>query len=115
MSWIAKTSFRLIHTLEQQGLIEKVGRKAYRSLVKICNTPQYRFGYASQDEDCGLLRNGATVSSRPLGYIPKAGSSASGGYEVVAARVEASASELLTDAAVNLLRDLEGERQPGVL
>jgi ribose transport system substrate-binding protein len=46
------TAFRLIHTLEQQGLIEKVGRNSYRSRVKIYNAPQYRFGYASQGEDC---------------------------------------------------------------
>ncbi|HJY06988.1 MAG TPA: helix-turn-helix domain-containing protein, partial [Bryobacteraceae bacterium] len=46
------TAFRLIHTLEQQGLLEKVGRNTYRSRVKIRNAPQYKFGYASQGEDC---------------------------------------------------------------
>ena len=34
------TAFRLIHTLEQQGLLEKVGRNTYRSRVKIRNAIQ---------------------------------------------------------------------------
>lgn len=50
------TVFRLIHTLEQQGLVEKVGRNSYRSRVKIGNAPQYRFGYASQGEDCAFAQ-----------------------------------------------------------
>lgn len=50
------TVFRLIHTLEQQGLVEKVGRNSYRSRVKIGSQPQYRFGYASQGEDCAFAQ-----------------------------------------------------------
>ena len=49
------------------------------------------------------------LSNDYIGYIPNEGASASEGYEVVAARVDASASGLLTDAAVDLLRYLEGE------
>jgi ribose transport system substrate-binding protein len=50
------TVFRLIHTLEQQGLVEKVARNSYRSRVKIGSTPHYRFGYASQGEDCAFAQ-----------------------------------------------------------
>lgn len=50
------------------------------------------------------------LSNDYIGYIPNAGASASEGYEVVAARVDASASKLLTDAAMDLLRNLEERR-----
>jgi ribose transport system substrate-binding protein len=45
------TAFRLLHTLEQQGLLEKVRRYGYRSLMKPANVRRYRFGYASEGED----------------------------------------------------------------
>jgi ribose transport system substrate-binding protein len=45
------TAFRLLHTLEQQGLIEKVRRYGYRSLMKPASVRRYTFGYASQGED----------------------------------------------------------------
>lgn len=45
------TAFRLLHTLEQQGLIEKVRRYGYRLLMKPASARRYRFGYASQGED----------------------------------------------------------------
>jgi len=47
------------------------------------------------------------LSNDYIGYIPKAGANASEGYEVVAARVDAPASGLLTDTAIELLRNLE--------
>ena len=45
------TAFRLLHTLEQQGLVEKVRRYGYRSLMKPASGRRYTFGYASQGED----------------------------------------------------------------
>jgi ribose transport system substrate-binding protein len=45
------TAFRLLHTLEQQGLLEKVRRYGYRSLMKPANVRRYTFGYASEGED----------------------------------------------------------------
>lgn len=45
------TAFRLLHTLEQQGLVEKVRRYGYRSLMKPTSARRYTFGYASQGED----------------------------------------------------------------
>jgi ribose transport system substrate-binding protein len=45
------TAFRLLHTLEQQGLLQKVRRYGYRLLLKPSNARRYTFGYASQGED----------------------------------------------------------------
>lgn len=50
------TAFRLLHTLEQQGLIEKVRRYGYRSLMKPSTGRRYKFGYASQGEDRGFAQ-----------------------------------------------------------
>ena len=45
------TAFRLLHTLEQQGILERVRRYGYRLLIKAATTRRYTFGYASQGED----------------------------------------------------------------
>ena len=45
------TAFRILRTLEQYGLVERVGRTGYRSAVRTAKTARYRFGYASQGED----------------------------------------------------------------
>ncbi len=50
------TAFRLIHTLEQQGFIEKVRRNGYRCRMVTAKSPQYKFGYASQGEDCAFAQ-----------------------------------------------------------
>jgi ribose transport system substrate-binding protein len=50
------TAFRLLHTLEQQGFLERVRRHGYRSKIKAKQTRRYKFGYASQGEDCGFAQ-----------------------------------------------------------
>lgn len=45
------TAFRLLHTLEQQGIIERVRRYGFRLLLRPVDTRRYTFGYASQGED----------------------------------------------------------------
>ena len=45
------TAFRILRTLEQYGLVERMGRSGYRSTVRAAKTARYRFGYASQGED----------------------------------------------------------------
>ncbi len=45
------TAFRLIHTLEQQGFIERVRRNGYRCRIVTAQPRDYKFGYASQGED----------------------------------------------------------------
>ncbi len=50
------TAFRLIHTLEQQGFIEKIRRNGYRCRIVTTKPRQYKFGYASQGEDCAFAQ-----------------------------------------------------------
>lgn len=45
------TAFRIVQTLEQKGLLTRIGRRQYRCNVHMNPRPKYRFGYASQGED----------------------------------------------------------------
>lgn len=44
-------AFRLLHTLEENGLLRKAGESRYVSNVKIRDQLRYRIGYAAQEHD----------------------------------------------------------------
>src|SRR5438874_1762456 len=50
------TAFRILYTLHQSGLIERVGYKAYRSRIKPCQRSRYRLGYAHLARDSGFVQ-----------------------------------------------------------
>lgn len=45
------TASRLLHTLEQEGLIERVGDAGFRSGVRVPNRRRYRIGFATRGVD----------------------------------------------------------------
>lgn len=45
------TASRLLQTLEKAGFVERVGRRGYRSQVRLAARRRLRLGYASQTED----------------------------------------------------------------
>ena len=50
------TTFRILFTLQQGGLIERVGNKEYRSNVKTLRVSRYRLGYAHQGAEPGFVQ-----------------------------------------------------------
>jgi len=44
-------AFRLLHTLEKTGLVEKVGANQYRSTIQQSRTRKFKIGYAAQGSD----------------------------------------------------------------
>lgn len=42
------TTFRLLETLVETGLLERAGKQGYRSSIQIARTKRFRIGYASQ-------------------------------------------------------------------
>lgn len=44
-------AFRLLYTLERNGLVEKVDTQRYRSRVKLLNQPRFRIGFAGQTQE----------------------------------------------------------------
>lgn len=50
------TAFRILHTLQHGGLIERVGNKAYRSNVKPMRPGKYRVGYSHLGKDSGFVQ-----------------------------------------------------------
>ncbi len=54
------TAFRILRTLEQYGLIERVGRAKYRAAFRPHKKGRYRFGYASQGEDSAFAQEWST-------------------------------------------------------
>ena len=51
------TAFRLLTTLEQRGLVERVGEHQYRSAIKPLNRKKYRLGYAALDSEISFSRD----------------------------------------------------------
>jgi hypothetical protein len=47
------------------------------------------------------------LANEALGYVPTKKAAAEGSYEIVNSRVQAGAGEMLVDAAVRLLKELE--------
>jgi ribose transport system substrate-binding protein len=50
------TAFRILYTLQQGGLIERVGNRAYRCKVKPSRPVKYRFGYAHLGREPGFVQ-----------------------------------------------------------
>jgi ribose transport system substrate-binding protein len=50
------TAFRILYTLLQGGLIERVGGKEYRSRIKPSQRSRYRLGYAHIARDSGFVQ-----------------------------------------------------------
>src|SRR2546422_1457259 len=50
-------AFRLLTTLEQRGLIERVGPHQYRSAIKPLKRKKYRLGYAALSSDFSFSRD----------------------------------------------------------
>ena len=50
------TAFRILYTLQQGGLVERVGNKAYRCKVKPSRPVKYRFGYAHLGREPGFVQ-----------------------------------------------------------
>src|SRR5215218_11119550 len=50
------TAFRLAQSLVQGGLLERVNRNAYRSLVKPIGGPGFRLGFAAMNTDLAFSR-----------------------------------------------------------
>ena len=44
-------AFRLLHTLENRGLLRSAGNHQYKSNVKVVGRKRFRIGYAAQSED----------------------------------------------------------------
>jgi ribose transport system substrate-binding protein len=42
------TTFRLLETLVETGLLDRIGRQGYRALVQLVRSKRFRLGYASQ-------------------------------------------------------------------
>ena len=64
-SGLSKTmSFRLLYTLEQCGIIEKVGHNLYQSTVRPLRQRLWRLGYAAQGTDYQFSREVSTSLER---------------------------------------------------
>jgi ribose transport system substrate-binding protein len=64
-SGLSKTmSFRLLYTLDQCGLIEKVGRNLYQSTVRPLKQRLWRLGYAAQGTDYQFSKEVSTSLAR---------------------------------------------------
>src|SRR5690348_12055616 len=50
------TAFRILHTLQERGFVERLGNKEYRSNVKVSRRSRYRLGYAHQGKDAGFAQ-----------------------------------------------------------
>ena len=50
------TAFRILYTLQQGGLVERVGNRAYRCNVKPSRPGRYRLGYAHLGKDAGFVQ-----------------------------------------------------------
>lgn len=50
------TAFRLLYTLEQAGLVERAGNKAYRCNVKLARPGRHRVGYAHVGKEPGFVQ-----------------------------------------------------------
>jgi hypothetical protein len=50
------TAFRILYTLQQRGLVERIGDKEYRSNVKPLRRRKYRFGYSHQGKDSTFVQ-----------------------------------------------------------
>lgn len=65
--------FRLLHTLEGQGLLRRGERRKYASNVQILSGKRFRIGYASQTHDsfCAALAQGLrwAAAARPIDLI----------------------------------------------
>ena len=65
--------FRLLRTLEEQGLLRRSDRGKYASNVRILSGKRFRIGYASQTNDsfCSALAQGLrwAAASRPIDLI----------------------------------------------
>lgn len=65
--------FRLLHTLEEQGLLRRGDRRKYASNVRILSGKRIRIGYAAQTHDsfCTALAQGLrwAAAARPLDLI----------------------------------------------
>ena len=48
--------FRLLYTLHECGLLEKIGQNSYRSVLEIRRRRKYRIGYAAQGQDSSFPR-----------------------------------------------------------
>jgi ribose transport system substrate-binding protein len=48
------TALRLMNTLEQRGMVQRIRKNEYRSNVKPISRNRYRLGYASQGEDASF-------------------------------------------------------------
>jgi ribose transport system substrate-binding protein len=51
------TAFRLLTTLEERGLVERVGTRQYRSAIKPLKRKQYRLGYCALSADFSFSRD----------------------------------------------------------
>jgi ribose transport system substrate-binding protein len=51
------TAFRLLTTLEERGLVERVGGHQYRSAIKPLKRKKYRLGYAALSSDISFSRD----------------------------------------------------------
>src|SRR5262245_59418632 len=51
------TAFRLLTTLEERGLVERVGAHQYRSAIKPLKRKQYRLGYCGLSSDFSFSRD----------------------------------------------------------
>ncbi len=65
--------FRLLRTLEEQGLLRRSDHRKYASNVRILSGKRFRLGYASQTSDsfCSALAQGLrwAAASRPVDLI----------------------------------------------
>lgn len=65
--------FRLLHTLEEQGLLRRGDRRKYASNVRILSGKRFRIGYAAQTHDsfCTALAQGLrwAAAARPVDLI----------------------------------------------
>lgn len=65
--------FRLLRTLEEQGLLRRSDHKKYASNVRVLSGKRFRIGYASQTNDsfCSALAQGLrwAAASRPIDLI----------------------------------------------
>ena len=51
------TAFRVVNTLVAGGLVERVGAREYRSVVKLVRERKYRLGYAGQSSEFAFSRD----------------------------------------------------------
>jgi len=51
------TAFRLLTTLEERGLVERVGAHQYRSAIKSLKRKKYRLGYCALSSDFSYSRD----------------------------------------------------------